>query len=143
MEAGVTTAVAKGSWHVVVPHHAGGARTARHRLTTELAGTVPDDLLGDVVAVVGELVVNAVRHARPLPGGVRVAWSVTPAGVVEVRVTDGGGRLRPNPRRAGPEALDGRGLQIVSALADRWGVDHDGDGQSVWAQIGERAHSLA
>ena len=140
----MTTAVAEQSWHVVVPHHARGARAARHRLTTELAGTVPADLLDDVVAVAGELVVNAVRHARPLPGGViRVDWGVTAAGMVEVRVTDGGGQVRPSRRPAGPEALDGRGLQIVSALSDRWGVDQGGLGQSVWAELGERAHSLA
>jgi len=35
----------------------------------------------------------------------------------------------------GPEAVDGRGLAIVSALADRWGVDRDGLGQSVWAVL--------
>jgi anti-sigma regulatory factor (Ser/Thr protein kinase) len=140
----VTAAVAERSWHVVVPHHARGARAARHRLTGELAGTVPDELLADVVAVVGELVVNAVRHARPLPGGViRVAWSLTPDGRVEVRVTDGGGLVRPRPRSVGPEALNGRGLQIVSALAVRWGVEQDDLGQSVWAEIGEPAHSLA
>ncbi|GIF71078.1 ATP-binding protein [Asanoa siamensis] len=140
----MTTAVAERSWQAVVPHHARGARAARHQLTTELTGTVPDELLADVVAVAGELVVNAVRHARPLPGGViKVAWDVSPAGVVGVRVTDGGGRARPNPRRAGPTALDGRGLQIVSALADRWGVEHEGADQSVWAELGEHSHSLA
>ncbi|HEV7708479.1 MAG TPA: ATP-binding protein [Asanoa sp.] len=142
----MTTAVAERSWHVVVPHHARGARAARHQLTTELAGTVPEAQLDDVVAVTGELVGNAVRHARPLPGGViRVAWSVTPGGVVEVRVTDGGGggQVRPRSRPAGPEALNGRGLHIVSTLADRWGVEHDGHGQSVWAELGEHTHSLA
>ncbi|MEV0715746.1 ATP-binding protein [Asanoa sp. NPDC050611] len=140
----MATAVAERSWYVVVPHHARGARAARHQLTTELAGTVPEELLDDVVAVAGELVVNAVRHARPLPGDViRVDWGVTPDGVVQVRVTDGGGRLHPNPRQAGPQALDGRGLQIVGALADRWGVEHDRRGQSVWAELAEHSHSLA
>ncbi|REF96258.1 anti-sigma regulatory factor (Ser/Thr protein kinase) [Asanoa ferruginea] len=142
----MTTAVAERSWHVVVPHHARGARAARHQLTTELAGTVPSALLDDVVAVTGELVGNAVRHARPLPGGViRVAWSLTPGGVVEVRVTDGGGtgHVRPRSRPAGPEALNGRGLHIVGTLADRWGVEHDGQGQIVWAELGEHSHSLA
>ncbi|MEV4621798.1 ATP-binding protein [Asanoa sp. NPDC049573] len=141
----MTTAAAQRSWHVVVPHHARGARAARHRLTTELAGTVPSAQLDDVVAVTGELVGNAVRHARALPGGViRVAWSVSSGGVVEVRVTDGGGgQVRPRSRPAGPDALDGRGLQIVSKLADRWGVEHDRHGQSVWAMLGEHSHSLA
>lgn len=133
-------AVAERAWCVVVPHHARGSRLARHKLTTELAGVVRQGLLADVVAVAGELVGNAVRHAAPLPGGViRVAWRLRHSSygksVVEVRVTDGGATQPPRVRRAGPEAVDGRGLAIVSALADRWGVERDGLGQSVWAEL--------
>jgi two-component sensor histidine kinase len=136
----VVVAVADRAWVVVVPHHARGARLARHRLTRELADAVAPDLLADVVAVVGELVGNAIRHARPLPGDVvRVAWRVRVEGarhLVDVRVTDGGGDPEtPRERRAGPEAVDGRGLAIVAALADRWGVERDGLGQSVWAEL--------
>ena len=83
---------------------------------------------------------NAIRHADPLPGGlVRVEWRLRPGpGVdaIEVRVTDGGaGTRRPSARPAGPDAIDGRGLHIVAALATRWGVDRDGLGQSVWAEL--------
>jgi two-component sensor histidine kinase len=125
---------------VVVPHHARGARQARHRLNSELIDTVGPELLADVVAVVGELVGNAIRHARPLPGDVvRLAWRIHADGrrqVVDIRVTDGGGDPEtPRERSAGPEAVDGRGLAIVSALADRWGVERDGLGQSVWARL--------
>jgi hypothetical protein len=38
-------------------------------------------------------------------------------------------------RTVGPDSLDGRGLTIVAALADRWGVERDGLGQSVWAEL--------
>jgi two-component sensor histidine kinase len=132
------------AWVVVVPHHARGARQARHRLTGELSGAVAPELLADVVAVVGELVGNAIRHARPLPGDVvRVAWKVRGEGgrqLVEIRVTDGGGDPElPRERIAGPESVDGRGLAIVSALTDRWGVERDGLGQSVWAELSARA----
>jgi anti-sigma regulatory factor (Ser/Thr protein kinase) len=138
----VSTAVAERSWSVVVPHQARGARAARHRIATELADVVPATQLADLIAIVGELVGNAIRHADPLPGGVvRVSWRVRPGGgplvdTIEVRVTDGGaGARRPNARPAGPEAIDGRGLHIVEALATRWGVDRDGLGQSVWAEL--------
>jgi anti-sigma regulatory factor (Ser/Thr protein kinase) len=131
----VTMAVAERAWCVVVPHHARGAQQARHRLAAELAGVVAPPLLADVVAVVAELVGNAVRHAGPLPGGVvRVAWRVRGT-IIEVRVTDGGAPNIPAPRDAGPEDLDGRGLTIVAALADRWGVERDGLGQCVWAEL--------
>jgi anti-sigma regulatory factor (Ser/Thr protein kinase) len=140
----VVTAVAERAWVVVVPHHARGARLARHRLTRELSESVGADLLADVVAVVGELVSNAIRHARPLPGDVvRVAWRVRAERaryIVDVRVTDGGGDPEtPRERCAGPEAVDGRGLAIVAALADRWGVERDGLGQSVWAELSTTA----
>lgn len=131
--------VTERSWCVVVPHHAGGARLARHRLATELAGAIRPMLLADVVAVVAELVGNAVRHADALPGGVvRVAWRLRPepaADVIEVRVTDGGATQSPHIRPAGPDSVDGRGLSIVAALADRWGVERDGLGQCVWAEL--------
>ena len=128
-------AVAERAWCVVVPHHARGAQQARHRLAADLAGVVPPPLLADVVAVVAELVGNSIRHAGPLPGGVvRVAWRIRGT-VIEVRVTDGGAPNIPTPRDAGPDELDGRGLTIVAALADRWGVERDGLGQSVWAEL--------
>ena len=128
-------AVAERAWCVVVPHHARGAQQARHRLAAELASVLPQPLLSDVVAVVAELVGNSIRHAGPLPGGVvRVAWRIR-GNVIEVRVTDGGAQNIPAPRDAGPEEIDGRGLTIVQALADRWGVERDGLGQSVWAEL--------
>jgi anti-sigma regulatory factor (Ser/Thr protein kinase) len=137
----VSTAVAERSWCVVVPHHARGARQARHRLAAELASVVATSLLADVIAVLAELVGNAIRHAEPLPGGVvRVAWRLRVHDdgeeAVTVRVTDGGAPNRaPTLRPAGAEAVDGRGLRIVVALADRWGIERDGLGQSVWAEL--------
>jgi anti-sigma regulatory factor (Ser/Thr protein kinase) len=135
----LSTTLTERSWCVVVPHHALGARMARHRVAAELAGAIHPALLADVVAVMAELVGNAVRHADPLPGDVvRVAWRLTPGvetDLVEIRVTDGGALARPRVRPLDPDAVDGRGLSIVAALADRWGVDRDGLGQSVWAEV--------
>ncbi|MGW1058657.1 ATP-binding protein [Micromonospora rubida] len=136
----MTSGPGERSWCVVVPHHPTGARLARHRLADELAGLVPAMLLADLVAVLAELVGNAVRHAEPLPGGVvRVAWRLSPATgderLVQLRVTDGGAGTGPRMRAASQDAVDGRGLHIVSGLASRWGVDRDGLGQSVWAEF--------
>ncbi|HWG98017.1 MAG TPA: ATP-binding protein [Pilimelia sp.] len=140
-------AMAERAWCLVVPHHARGARVARHRLAAELSDAVPPALLADAISVVAELVGNAILHAAPLPGGVvRVAWRLRahpsdgdPDPVVEVRVTDGGAPQVPRSRPCDPEALDGRGLGIVAALATRWGVDRDGLGQSVWAELSAAA----
>ncbi len=103
---------------------------------------IAPNLLGDVVAVVAELLGNAVRHASPLPGGViRLVLRIGPAfgaqqGYVVLRVIDGGADRVPAARMAGPESVDGRGLAIVSALARRWGVERDGERQCVWAELG-------
>ncbi|MGC4744853.1 ATP-binding protein [Micromonospora sp. DT201] len=124
---------------MVVPHHPTGARLARHRLAGELADVVPPTLLADLIAVLAELVGNAVRHARPLPGGVvRVAWRLRPSvegTLIQLGVTDGGASTGPRIRTAGADAADGRGLHIVAGLATRWGVEQDGLGQRVWAEF--------
>lgn len=133
----MTTAVADRAWCVVVPHHARGARLARHRLTAELTAIVDADRLADATAVVAELVGNAVRHGEPLPGDViRLAWRLMNDGSLEIRVTDGGcAKGSPAARDADPDSLDGRGLTIVAALAVAWGVERDGLGQCVWARL--------
>jgi anti-sigma regulatory factor (Ser/Thr protein kinase) len=105
---------------------------------------VPSSLLADTVAVLAELVGNAVRHAEPLPGDVvRVIWRLrndTAVRIASVRVTDGGSPLsQPALRDLRPELIDGRGLRIVAALADRWGVERDGLGQTVWAEFSRPA----
>lgn len=130
----MSTAVAERAWCVVVPHHPRGAHVARHRMAAALDGLLTDDRLEDAVAVAGELVGNAIRHASALPGDVvRLAWRIKPDGELEIRVTDGGSTVGPQIRVPGPDALDGRGLTIVAALARHWGVERDGLGQCVWA----------
>lgn len=130
---------AERAWCVVVPHHPRGAGQARSRLAAEIGRVVRPELLADVVSVAAELVGNAVRHAPPLPGGViRVAWLVrltADTQTVEIRVTDGGASTEPRVRLHDPDSTDGRGLSIVAALAEHWGFERDGLGQSVWARI--------
>jgi anti-sigma regulatory factor (Ser/Thr protein kinase) len=101
-----------------------------------LGTLVAPDRLHDAITIAAELVGNAVRHAAPLPGDViRVAWRLIADGTLEIRVTDGGSPAHPQLRVANPEAVDGRGLAIVAALATGWGVERDGLGQCVWATL--------
>jgi hypothetical protein len=67
---------------------------------------------------------------------VRVAWEVATREVV-LRVTDGGSTNghRPHATPAEADAVAGRGLTIVAALAARWGVEPTLGGQSVWAVL--------
>jgi anti-sigma regulatory factor (Ser/Thr protein kinase) len=124
---------------MAVPHHASGARHARQRLAAELDHLVSPGLCADAVAVAAELLGNAVRHAAPLPGNViRLGCRVRTddsGTVVELRVNDGGSSLVPRERTPEPDSPDGRGLAIVSALAQSWGVERSPAGQCVWAQL--------
>ncbi|GAB3866541.1 ATP-binding protein [Dactylosporangium cerinum] len=64
-----------------------------------------------------------------------MAWRLLDDDTLEIRVTDGGSAAGPELRVAAPDAIDGRGLTIVAALATGWGVERDGLGQCVWATL--------
>jgi anti-sigma regulatory factor (Ser/Thr protein kinase) len=91
--------------------------------------------------VLAEMVGNAIRHARPLPGGTLTAgWEVAGDRVM-LRVTDGGSSTRPTIRRRVDlteperERERGRGMAIVAALAVDWGAEPAGVGLQTWAVV--------
>ncbi|WP_329085678.1 MULTISPECIES: ATP-binding protein [unclassified Streptosporangium] len=89
---------------------------------------LPSEFVDDVVLVVGELVANATVYGE---APIRLSlWSM--ARGVCVRVTDHGSG-RPRLLDLGQDASHGRGLAIVEALADRWGVVPAETGKTVWA----------
>lgn len=121
---------------MTVPHAAASAALARRRIVSDLmAFHVRETALDDVALVVSELVSNAVRHGRAVPGtGVSIGWECVDDGL-QLRVTDGGSAEEPQVRRAGPKDTTGRGLAVVRTLADDWGVERNADGTTVWARI--------
>jgi anti-sigma regulatory factor (Ser/Thr protein kinase) len=88
-----------------------------------------EDVRERVELMVSELAANCVVHAAT---DFEVAITRT-AEVVRVEVTDTG-TGHPSVRWPDPLQPKGRGLQIVSALADQWGVQPapDGTGKTVW-----------
>ncbi|MFF2466546.1 ATP-binding protein [Streptomyces mirabilis] len=72
----------------------------------------------DVSLVVAELAANAVRHGSVRSFRVRL---VLRDGVVRVEVADG--RTERLPVLREPDGEGGRGLVLVAALAERWGVE--------------------
>ena len=99
-------------------------------------------VIDDAVLILSELLSNACKHGRPLgdalagDGDVRAAWRVDPAGRLTVEVTDGGGPTRPAPATPSVTAHGGRGLNIITALADDWGVRDDTRGEvTVWVVV--------
>jgi anti-sigma regulatory factor (Ser/Thr protein kinase) len=94
------------------------------------AREVPLQVTDAIVVVVTELASNAIRHART---AFTVRLSRTD-GAVRVEVHDTGTGT-PTERLVGPTDITGRGLQIVAALSDEWGVvaEPNGSGKTVWA----------
>ncbi|MET8703948.1 ATP-binding protein [Kitasatospora sp. NPDC004723] len=140
------------------PAEVGRARRwVRSRLLNH--GVDPDAPIAEtVVLVVSELVTNAVVHTGcpavlrlcfplgDLPGalpdaapgtaghdGVRESATVGP---LRVEVADAS-QVAPAPRHAGADvdATNGRGLELVELLCDRWGWYPDGTGKRVWCEI--------
>ncbi len=80
--------------------------------------------------LVSELVANAVTHAET---EVSVHLDLTAERLrVEVRDRAAGEPRAQQPRHDDPT---GRGLMIVDALADRWGVEPTPPGKTVWFEL--------
>ncbi|MDI3420475.1 ATP-binding protein [Streptomyces luteolus] len=129
---------------MAVPHGPAGVGEARHRMRDQLRiSGVSDSVIDDAVLILSELLSNACRHGRPLgrgsmvgDGDVRAAWRVEPAGRLTVEVTDGGGPTRPVPATPSVTAHGGRGLNIITSLAEDWGVRDGATGEvTVWVVL--------
>jgi anti-sigma regulatory factor (Ser/Thr protein kinase) len=121
-----------------VPHATTSAALVRHELSADLAlrGIDPDSI-DMVVLVASELVGNAVRHTPTADGGLVVDWTIDGGGVT-VQVADPS-PAAPAPRDPADTEPGGRGLRIVQALADDWGVRPTDGGKRVWAHVPVRA----
>lgn len=84
----------------------------------------------DLELLVSEVVSNAVLHART-PFVVTVERR---SDTVRVGVTDES-PVAPVVKDHGRLAPTGRGLHILDALAQRWGVDTHDSGKTVWFEI--------
>jgi anti-sigma regulatory factor (Ser/Thr protein kinase) len=87
--------------------------------------------VGDAAQLVmSELVTNAVRHA-----GTELRVRVVANGeTLRLEVADDSGEP-PVSRMPGPLEPGGRGLPLVEALVDRWGMEQTASGKVVWAEL--------
>jgi Histidine kinase-like ATPase domain len=89
-----------------------------------------EHLIDSVRLLVSELIVNAVLHAET-SAVLRMRLSED---CLRVEVRDGS--TRPLCRREyEPNATAGRGLMILDAIADSWGVERAGQGKTVWFEL--------
>ncbi|WP_317446913.1 ATP-binding protein [Streptomyces collinus] len=116
-----------------LPPAVGTARRVVRDLLTVwgVAETVRDD----AALVLSELVTNALVHAA----GERVVCRVRGAADrVRLEIEDQNrGRALPFPRKPGPDEQNGRGLFLVAALSDDWGVTlaPGRPARIVWAEL--------
>jgi anti-sigma regulatory factor (Ser/Thr protein kinase) len=110
---------------------AGRARVARSFISEVLG---PGHPCGDVaVLLVSEIFGNSVRHSGSGAAGETVTVAVRAGdGIVRVEVTDRAGSRTPELRPAGRDVEGGRGLQLVAALAARWGWRRRGGQMVTW-----------
>ena len=102
------------------------AVTAARRFVREALSGEVAELIDAAELMTSELTSNCVRHA-----GTGFDVSVRAGEEIRVEVRDGGGG-RPRPLSPGPEESSGRGLMIVEAMSDSWGVEPGEEGKTVW-----------
>jgi len=130
-------------------------RWARSRLAGSGIGA-DEPLAETLILLISELVTNAVVHTG-CPAVLRMRFPVQSGtaggdggggdgsaesaadkgpelGTVRVEVADASARA-PRQRRADEEATNGRGLELVDGLADRWGWQPEGAGKRIWCEI--------
>jgi anti-sigma regulatory factor (Ser/Thr protein kinase) len=89
----------------------------------------------DLRLLVSELVANAIKHG----GGAAdtsILLSVEQIGtILHVAVEDAGPLFTPGPtERPAADATSGRGLYLLTALADRWGIERR-HGNRAWFEL--------
>ena len=124
----------------LLPAHAGAGATARRFTTSTLDEWGRIRLAEDLALTVTELFSNALRHGRGAWSdteccrSIRLGLACLPTTVMCLVADPGSGV----PALRKPDSFEegGRGLQVVDALATRWGyvpAEADGPGKTVWA----------
>ncbi|MFJ5535341.1 ATP-binding protein [Streptomyces sp. NPDC093261] len=116
-----------------------GARLARRLVSHRLHewGHPYDGALNETVTLIAaELAANAVRHGHVPGRDFHLRLVATPDGV-RLEVSDTRSERLPEARPPQDPADDesGRGLLLVEALAERWGVEPRSPGKCVWADV--------
>lgn len=108
---------------------------ARSLVNTTLAAWDLIDRVDEILLAVSELVTNAVRHGTANGSGRCLVKLSADDGRLRLEVHDLN-RRRPRVRRSAADAIGGRGLFLVTAIADGWGVEPRGEcGKAVWTEF--------
>ncbi len=111
-----------------LPAELTSARRARVLIRRPLRQWGLDDLIPTTELLVSELVTNAVRYAQG-----KIGLRLILEGGLVCEVLDNSAAL-PRVRHPGEEDERGRGLQVVSQMAQRWGARRTLSGKVVWCE---------
>jgi serine phosphatase RsbU (regulator of sigma subunit)/PAS domain-containing protein/anti-sigma regulatory factor (Ser/Thr protein kinase) len=113
-----------------LPEDPVAAGQARELVRAQLAhwDLTDEDLIMTTELVVSELVGNVIRHAS---GPIRLRMLRSRVLICEVSDTS---LTTPHIRQTSATDEDGRGLQLISALCQRWGTRHTRTGKSIWTE---------
>jgi anti-sigma regulatory factor (Ser/Thr protein kinase) len=119
------------SARIALPRSPASVGTARRFIEAQAADWSFPQPAGSQLALIGsELVTNAVLHART---GITLTLELRD-GRVRISVKDRS-KAPPTLRHYRADALTGRGLGVVAALSDSWGISTAPDGKVVWAEV--------
>ncbi|MGW3285114.1 SpoIIE family protein phosphatase [Streptomyces sp. NPDC001002] len=114
------------SW--ALPEDPRAAGQARRHVREQLALWGLDDLIPTTELLASEMVGNVIRHAR---GPLRLRLLHGAELICEVF---DGSLTMPRIRRATDTDEGGRGLQLITALSQRWGTRYTATGKCIWTE---------
>lgn len=120
------------SW--TLPPVARSAVEARRHVRDVLNEWGLQDLCDAALLLTSELVTNAVVHAR---SQIRLLVELYDGAEVRIAVSDSS-PVPPSLRPRSDSATTGRGLLLLSRLADRWDADVSSTGKTVWFTLSGR-----
>jgi anti-sigma regulatory factor (Ser/Thr protein kinase) len=111
---------------------------AARRFVRDVLREQSRELLDAVELMASELATNCIHHAKT-----SFELKIDDAqSQIRVEVRDSG-QGRPVPRSPAPTDRTGRGLRIVEAMAEAWGVERSSSGKTVWFTVPHNAESPA
>jgi CheY-like chemotaxis protein len=118
-----------------LPRDLSGVRVARQFVSQKLHEWDLDPVLDDALLIVSELATNAMTHAH---SGCGLRLVLTPT-ALRIEVVDSGGGT-PEPQPPSTTGESGRGVHLVAALTNAWGMEViEGEGKLVWAELARPA----
>jgi anti-sigma regulatory factor (Ser/Thr protein kinase) len=106
--------------------------TAARRFVRDVLSDRPPELVDAAELMASELATNCVRHART-----GFEMTIHSDGQIRVEVRDTG-EGRPKLLSPTSREVSGRGLRIVEAMSDAWGVIPASNGKAVWFALSQR-----